>query len=170
MTRIYETQNYLMIHAAYRAPSCHSHQAAHILLGLEGTIAVTLNGEKQLCRGILIPPGISHTVDTAGKPVLVFLFDSRTSAAKQICNVRILPEQDCITLVQRYGAFCEDSCTYRQFERDLLEMLGMSQVISCVTDCRIEEALDYMRTRLSEPLTCRETAAAVCLSESRFSH
>ena len=48
MTKLYEAQNYILIHTDYADPEAHRHMAAHIILGLEDI--VTVNSNNDMCQ------------------------------------------------------------------------------------------------------------------------
>ena len=81
MTKLYESTNHILIHTQTLQPAQHSHMAAHIMISMDGSMKVQCAGAEYLCRGILVPSGISHAVDTQGNAVLVFLYDCTTEVA-----------------------------------------------------------------------------------------
>ena len=76
MTRIYELQNHILIHTESLEPEEHCHMAAHVIISIKGAMRVMANDQEYLCRGIMIPSGVSHKIDTHENPVLVFLYDN----------------------------------------------------------------------------------------------
>ena len=83
MAKLYEANNHILLHTQSLQPSAHRHMAAHIIISMAGSMKVQCAGAEYLCHGILLPSGVSHTVDTRGNPVLVFLYDLRqTRSAK----------------------------------------------------------------------------------------
>lgn len=83
MTRIYEARHPLLIHAEYKNPAEHQHKAAHIIISTQETMTVKSNGTTYLCKGVIIPPGFFHIVDTHGSTALIFLYDCTTNQSKQ---------------------------------------------------------------------------------------
>ena len=172
MTKIYELQNHILIHTGYRDPGVHRHMAAHVIVSTHGKICVSADGEEHSCSGVMIPSGVSHSVDTYGSPALVFLFDSTTNAAKQIQKVQTICEEYATEIVCVFAEFEKNNSrqTYDKIESHVLRLLGIHNTASCVADERIVSAMKYIREKGREKITCRETAEAVFLSESRFSH
>lgn len=168
MTRMYESNNHILILAGYADPGEHCHKAAHLMVSLGREMTVRSDRLELNCRGVLIPSGVAHSVDTHGFPTLVFLYDSTTHVAARIKRVQSLSDSVCDGIRGLFVEFGEHE-DYSQFEKELLSLLGIAP--GCrVTDQRILSAMKTIRTGLSEPLTCRDVAASVFLSESRFSH
>ena len=92
VTEIYLAENHLLLETGYHDPQIHSHSAAHILLGLHGDMRVITEKETILCRGALLPSGTAHTVDSFGRPLLVFLLDV-TSTVSEVRHIFSLAEQ-----------------------------------------------------------------------------
>ena len=169
MTKIYEFSNHLLIYTGYADPHKHRHAAAHVLISADGDMEVTANGEKLICSGVMIPSGVSHTVNTGGSNALVFLYDSTSNEAKNISKVKEIPKDICDTVVGSYFAFDSDK-DREEFEKALSKALLINNFVSHSMDERILSAIEYIRSHLSEQITCREVADAVFLSQGRFSH
>lgn len=172
MTKIYEANNHILIHTGYADPAEHRHMAAHIILSMKGEIRVESDGAAYLCKGVMIPSGTAHKVDTSENDVLVFMYDCTTGIAKQIQEIQCIPNETCARIAQEYAAF-EESCTasaYGRFENSLLAQLGFADSMPAVRDERILSAMQYIRSASADKLSCREVADAVCLSQGRFSH
>ncbi|MBQ3615461.1 MAG: hypothetical protein II993_05625, partial [Anaerotignum sp.] len=84
MTKLYEAGNHVLIFAGYTDPAEHRHMAAHIILSMAGEITVMADDKEYVCRGVMLPSGVMHQVETKGNPVMVFLYDSATNVAKGI--------------------------------------------------------------------------------------
>ena len=170
MTRLYNAKNHILIRTQTLQPAQHSHMAAHIIISSNGRIKVQCAEAEYLCNGILIPSGVSHTVDTFGNSVLVFLYDCTTQVAKQIREVACIPEKVCKELTERYADMESASARYDGFEQTVLSRLGITGLVANVTDERIQTAMKLIRTKSTEKVTCQDVADAVHLSQSRFSH
>lgn len=172
MPKIYESNNYILLCTDYADPAQHHHMAAHIILALKDNMTVLSDNRQIDCRGIMIPSGFSHRIDTHQCPVLVLLFDSTTDAAHRIQALQILAESDCSTLCQLYSDYerTDSPDAYRNFERQVLMLVGLETAGCRVTDDRILTAMNMVRSELSGSPSCRNIADSVCLSQSRFSH
>jgi len=172
MTKLYELQNHILIHTDYLDPVEHHHMAAHIIISTGDNMKVFSEGEAHLCRGVIIPSGISHKIDTCGNPVLVFLYDSTTNVAKQIQKVEDIDDAKCADILSLYDVFEINSsvANYSKIEKYILNRFGLDAIAGGVTDDRIISAMKYIRDRGDSKITCKEAADAVFLSESRFSH
>jgi AraC-like DNA-binding protein len=170
MTKLYEANNHILIQTGSLQPAEHSHMAAHIILSMDGSMKVQCAGAEYLCHGILVPSGISHAVDTQGNAVLVFLYDCTTEVAKQIREVTCIPGEICKEIVQLYADMESVSDSYYGFEKAVLSRLRITGAATNVTDDRIQTAMEFIRAKSTEKVTCRYVADAVHLSQSRFSH
>lgn len=172
MTKIYEAKNHILIHTGYDAPAEHCHMAAHIIISMEDAMTVRVEDAEYVCRGIMIPSGVSHRIDTRGKAVLAFLYDGTTNISQQIKDVKIISAEKCMDIITAYVDFekQEGADAYAKFEREILKRLELSEIDDGIKDERILSAMEYIRREASEKITCRDVAAAVFLSESRFSH
>ena len=170
MTRLYNAKNHILIRTETLQPAQHSHMAAHIIISTEGRIKVQCAGAEYLCNGILIPSGVSHTVETFGNSVLVFLYDCTTEVAKQIREVTCIPDEVCKEITQLYADMESASDRYYGFEQAVLSRLGITGTAANVTDERIQTAMQLIRGKFTEKVTCQDVADAVHLSQSRFSH
>ncbi|MBR6543318.1 MAG: helix-turn-helix domain-containing protein [Anaerotignum sp.] len=172
MTKLYEAGDHILLCAAYADPAEHRHMAAHIILAMKGEIMVTAEGEVRMCRGVMIPSGVSHRVETKGNPVLVFLYDSATNVARRISRMEYLSAEICDTITAAYLEFEKTGMAeaYGVFEKIFLCHIAMESPAYCVTDKRVLEAIAHIRENLSEKLLCQNVAASVFLSEGRFSH
>lgn len=172
MTKLYEANNHILIHAEYLNPAEHAHKAAHIIISLHDEMKITINGNEFIGRGVLIPSGALHRIDTFGKPVLVFLYDSTTNVAVDICDVEIVSDLVCNKIVNFYFE-CEKTILkddYSKFENFVLEQLNLNPSTWYVKDDRVISAMQYIHSNISKKLTCYEVADYVHLSEGRFSH
>jgi len=170
MTKLYEANNHILLHTDILQPAEHSHMAAHIIISTDGSMKLQCAGTECLCRGVLLPSGIPHAVDTRGNPVLVFLYDCTTGVAKQIREVACIPEESCEEITRLFGAWDGTAASFDGFEKAALSQLRITGVASDVRDERIRTAMEFIRTKATETLTCQDVAAAVHLSQSRFSH
>ena len=99
--KIYEAQNYILIHTDSISPSGHRHMAAHIIVSLDNNIKVYCDDEYW-CKGILIPADKYHEVDIVGNNTIVFLYECSSDVAKQINDVRIISDDLCQKIKEAY--------------------------------------------------------------------
>lgn len=172
MTKLYEAGDHILISAGYTDPAEHRHMAAQIILSMKEEIMVTAEGKEYVCRGVMLPSGVLHRVETKGNPVLVFLYDSATNVAMGISRVECLSAKVCDEIAAVFREFekTETEEAYAVFEKSFLHHIGMGDSTCCVTDERVVDAITYIRKNLSEKLLCQKVAASVFLSEGRFSH
>lgn len=172
MTEIYLAKNHLLLKTGYKNPEMHSHSASHIIIGLEGDIKVSVNGESTVCGGALLPSGVSHTVDGFGRPLLVFMFDITSKVSEQVTRFKVLKGQEIERIISVWrswggGKTRED---YEDFWTKVMAVLGISEVGSRVSDERITAAMHFVKEHLHDDVTVKDAAESVYLSEGRFSH
>ncbi|MCM1125735.1 MAG: AraC family transcriptional regulator [Lachnospiraceae bacterium] len=172
MTEIYLAENHLLLETGYGNPQMHSHYACHILVGLHGNMRVITDTENTVCRGALLPSGMAHTVDSFGKPLLVFLLDTTSTAAEQIQSFTLLDEQIAEEIAGLYQklAVIEPEKNYGDFLAKVMDLAGIHGGGSRITDERIIQAVRFVEKHLRGNVTAKQTAGEVFLSESRFSH
>lgn len=117
MTEIYLAKTHLLIKSGYGNPEMHSHSSSHIIIGLEGDMKVSVNGESVVCGGAFLPSGVSHTVDGFGRPLLVFMFDVTSKVSEQITDFRSLKAQEAERIVSAWQLYdgCKTEETYEGF-------------------------------------------------------
>ena len=169
MTKIYEARDHILIHTGYDDPIEHHHMAAHIIVSLGTDLKVISDQKTYVCRGIRIPSGVSHRIDTKGNSVLVFLYDCTTDVAGAIRNTEVIEASACNRIISNYYAF-EAGSGYDALAGCIQEQLRIQEGEKRLSDERILNAMQHIQRRISDSITCREIAEAVCLSESRFSH
>lgn len=172
MTEIYLAKNHLLLEAGYGNPEMHSHSAAHVLVGLHGNMRVVMDKEDVKCRGAMLPSGTVHTVDSFGKPILVFLFDVTSAVSQQIRNFTVLEERTAKAVARSYQmlAGANPVKDYEGFFLKVMELLGICEAGSRITDERIALAMRFAEEHMQESVTAKDAAGEACLSESRFSH
>lgn len=111
-------------------------------------------------------------INTNGLPVLVFLYDSTTTVSRRISQIRCIPENICDEIIARYSQIEKECMTeaYVPFEKEVLHLLGIAADEKVDKDPRIQISMEYIRSFLSEKITCAKVSEHLGLSESRFSH
>ena len=171
MTRIFEANHYILIRSGYSDPAEHRHMAAHMVISLSEAMTVYAGDTVLSCRGVMIPSGISHRIDTRSRDTLVFLFAASSNIAARIDAVRAVTDDVCAKVIGWYERLEADGVRdYGCHEQELLSCLGMWECYCTVTDERILRAMDYIRSNASEKVTCRDVADHIYLSQDRFSH
>ena len=172
MTKIFELSNHILIHTGYMDPAEHRHMAAHIIISTGDYMQVTIDNREYSCKGICIPSGVTHKIDTCENQVLVFLYDNTTNVAKQIQKVKDIDDDTCRDILSLYDEFeiSSNEADYSKIEMHILKQFGLEALNGSVTDDRIIAAMKYIRKNGNSEMTCKSVADAVFLSESRFSH
>lgn len=172
MTQIYELENHILIDTDNLEPAEHCHRAAHVIISRKDIIKVRADGNEHWCRGIMIPSGVSHRIETYGNPVLVFLYANTTNVAKKIQKVSEIEEETITGMLPLYTEFQKESskAAYHKLENHILKWIGIEENSENVPDERIVFAMEYVRNHIAEKMICKEVADMVCLSEGRFSH
>ena len=170
---MYKAGKHILICGEYSDPKLHSHNATHIMISLGEKIDIITENGKERCKGILIPAGMLHTAYTNKNKVLVFLFDSTTNVANQIKTLNKLADEAVDEIVKAYYFFensNKSGMDYKKFIDCVYKGIGINSEKNAELDKRIVHALAYIDKNLHEPITCREVAKKIFLSEGRFSH
>ena len=172
MTEIYLAENHLLLKSGYGNPEMHSHLACHVLVGLQGDMRVITEKETVMCRGTILPSGMVHTVESFGKPLLVFLFDITSTVSERMQRFTVLKEQAAEDIALSYQTFTAGNPEkdYGKFFRKVMELIGIKEIGSRITDERILLAMKFAEAHLQDEVTAKDVAGEVYLSESRFSH
>ena len=172
MTKIYECNNHILIHTGYENPSKHSHMAAHIIISLSNKMDIVIENKKLNSRGIIIPSGISHTIDTKGSDALVFLYDCSSEIGKNITEIKVIDDQNCNQIIDLYSKYqnTKDKDDYDVFESCCLSKFGLVDLGVKNIDERVIAAIEFINNNISVKITCSQVASSVFLSQSRFSH
>lgn len=169
MTEIFLAQNHVLLKSGYGDPVMHQHQAAHILVALEGNIRIRLAEGEYEGKAALIPSGLSHTVHYVGQQVLVFLFDCITMVAEQITKFRLLPDQDAEQMAAAYRKLAAGEVTpesYAQFLSQIIELSHLTTSQNRMCDERVQEAMDYVEEHISEELSVGKVAASRSITQA----
>ncbi len=169
MTEIFLAQNHVLLKSGYGDPVMHQHQAAHILVALEGNIRIRLAEGEYEGKAALIPSGLSHTVHYVGQQVLVFLFDCITMVAEQITKFRLLPDQDAEQMAAAYRKLAAGEVTpesYAQFLSRIIELSHLTTSQNRMCDERVQEAMDYVEEHISEELSVGKVAASRSITQA----
>ena len=170
--KIYEAKNHILIHADNISPIMHSHMAAHIVISLGGDITLSSDKFELTGKGMLIPAGARHKINTFDFESLVFLYDCNTFVSRQIKQIKIIPEEICTNIKELYCSLQENvnSDIYYKFENLCHAYMGIYCSDNITIDDRIKDAVAYIQTQVNDKLTCKSVAEQVYLSQGRFSH
>ena len=101
------------------------------------------------------------------------MFDNTTNVINQIRTVMILSDEAVDEIVKAYYWF-ENSdklnFNYKEFIKCVYKYTGIKVTKNIIMDRRIKDALTYIQLKLDEPITCKDVANYIFLSEGRFSH
>lgn len=173
MTEIYITNNHTMLVAGYGNPDMHLHAAAHILISLDGKFTSVIDGKIHKCKGIMIPGGVSHTVDSQENTILVFMLDQSQAVGSHIQTVIEIPDEIVSTILSEYGTlsrFEHKETKYLDFYKSTMCKLGFADIQQVKIDERIQKALQYIDQNIAHEITALNVSSAIFLSESWFSH
>ena len=172
MTKIYEGKHYILIRTGYSDPEVHRHMAAHVIVALDGEMKVTSGNDTMFCRGVMIPAGVYHRVDTRGKAALIFLFDCTSNISAQITQISPITEEMYGKITAWYSGLAEETISGEDSvsEKGLWDCFGTDDCYCTVTDERILLAMDYIRSMCAGKVSCQDVADYIHLSQDRFSH
>ena len=164
--------DHIMMRAEYRTPDPHSHLAVHFIAGLDGPVHCVVSGDSFDADAVFIASDVVHTAYAETGDMLVFLFDTAGSIAKEAQKQYLCGRP----------YFCGDKETVEklreiwknnppsQADSLITQLLGLDTVGNTLRDERISQVLEYLRSldEVPEDMTA-QLCAKVCLSPSRLS-
>ncbi|GAA0179011.1 helix-turn-helix domain-containing protein [Clostridium sediminicola] len=185
MTEIFWAMDHVLLLADYNDPEKHKHWAKHLLISLSGKINCFIEDEQVTCEGIMISSNVSHTIESNGNDLLLYLFDETTDIAKEI-EEKYLENIPYYTLnlatVQEIKKIWNENMesrkdvhqvqkTYSNTYERILSACHLDTKRPYIKDDRIKKVLSLLRDR--EEITegmISELGKKVFLSQSRLSH
>lgn len=154
--------------------SPHQHYAMQISVGLERPFRLFSDGEWQEHQAVFINSNYSHQLVGEGWQI-VLLIDPTLSSVQHIHTEQpIQPiEFDTLTSLSdiletnEYANSCDQLASMCD---QLLEQVGGTAVVPCVSDERIQQAVSFMSEQPLKKVSTAAIAEAVFLSESRLTH
>lgn len=183
-TRIFVAADHVLLQAGYDAPALHSHQALHLLIGLEGPVRLQTaaeDGRKHTeSQGFLLDTGVPHCCGREPRNMLVLLADSTSDLAaglreklngRSYCPIEHRAAEELAACYRdKLLKGKEDAGQYKDFYAFLLERLQLRKPYRQM-DLRILEVIRGVQERESlEAGLLPALAGQVSLSESRLSH
>lgn len=180
--------------ADYRKPDMHRHLCSHLAFVQKGKLSCETAYGKLTAEGVFIDSDVSHTIASAGEPIVLFMFDENSAIGRRVKSLYLsdapvvaADDRLVVRLRQIFAGLGEglpaatdgvksESCEVI-VDASLRELLGEDEP-SCGRrkresgmDARIEDILDYLE-RLDgiEGDIVEKLAARECLSKSRLSH
>ncbi|TVP88642.1 MAG: AraC family transcriptional regulator [Pseudomonadaceae bacterium] len=152
------------------ATQVHAHAAPVLLIGLSGTITLTLPGNERIhCHSALLDAGVEHALDSQGE-LIASLYLEPDAPETRALKAGILKDHP-VLLDPLLSATRHKSLETRLQTFDLANLLPRSvQGQTTQLDERIARSLNIMRSSQDARLTRQSLAGAVHLSESRFNH
>ena len=172
------------------AAADHAHHAIQLTLALDAPFLVRAppirapQADWMPSRGMVVPPDARHQFDGAGHPVAIVFIEPETVAGRAWLarhpgdGIALLEEAHAMALaapLREAFAMDTDSASLAAIAQRVIDQLaaplptGPSPGDASV-DPRIASAIDWIRARLSTPMTLADAARAVHLSPGRFRH
>ncbi|MFZ5444545.1 MAG: AraC family transcriptional regulator [Myxococcota bacterium] len=156
----------------------HAHHAMHLVLALEGRVAVTLDdGRVRRACGVLTAPDVPHAIDGAGVTTLLVFLDPESEVgaallASMRAPVRLLSRQERDRLVaDGVDALRLMTADGVEWVRRTAALLGGAGLRARrPVHPRVRKALRLLREDPSRAASLRALAADVGLSEGRLMH
>ena len=159
----------------------HAHHAIQISLALSGRLRLRSadDGEWSSYDGAIVLPHQRHQFDGAGESVAQIFVEPETAQGRALLRrytaapINSLPGETIEALVASLrdayavGAANEVLITGSQH---LVTQLCASEQVAPSIDPRITRAIEYLRSRLGDPITLAAAAGVAHLSPSRFRH
>jgi len=163
----------------------HAHHAIQVALALDGPFRVRgPRGDWMKLHGAVVPPDARHQFDGAGHAAAILFIEPETVAGRAWLarhpgdDIAALEEARAQALASPLRAAFEagvDAATLGAVAQRAIDTLvapraGMASPDDAPVDPRISAAIDWIRARLSTPITLADAARAVHLSPGRFRH
>lgn len=159
----------------------HAHHALQISLGLTGPLALCGDGAQpwREYTAALVAPHQRHQFDGLGETVAQVFVEPETPQGRALLQqyapapIAELPVAAIQTLLpallDAFGSSAPDATLIAIGQRLVAALCGPATPTLSV-DPRISRAIAFVRSRLAEPTTLAQAAAAAHLSPSRFRH
>lgn len=162
----------------------HAHHAIQVALAVDGPFRVRgPRGDWMNLHGAVVPPDARHRFDGAGHAAAILFMEPETAAGRAWLarhpggGIAPLEEARAKTLAAPlHKAFesDDDAASLAAIAQRVIDELVLGPVAALSDDApvdpRIAAAIDWIRARLSTPITLADAARAVHLSPGRFRH
>lgn len=162
------------------AADAHAHHAIQLALALEAPFRVRApRGEWLRCNGAVVPPHAAHQFDGEGQPVAILFIEPETAPGRALLARHAgngLVALEAASAARLAAPLREafdadvDAVALGAIARRVIDELVAPLPRDAPVDPRITAAIDWIRGRLSSPLTLAGAAASVHLSPGRFRH
>ena len=159
----------------------HAHHAIQISLALSGHLRLRSDetGEWSKYTGAIVLPHRRHQFDGCGESVANIFVEPETPQGRSLLErygqapITNIPSEMIEMLVAplrtRFAAKAQNDGLIAASQR-AVALLGGGEHASLSVDPRITRAIEYVRSRLSAPVTLTDAADVAHLSPSRFRH
>jgi AraC-like DNA-binding protein len=158
----------------------HRHHVLQIQFGLCTSFRLKADGASHEYRAAIIGPNVPHQVDDYDEWQLMLHIDPENMAAKQLskaylgkCPFKKIDFSVVKPLLPEISTYvdCIRSCRdAKKLFDHIVSALLSSPIEPSPMDHRIKAALKILRRLPVKKISTKSIAAAVCLSESRFTH
>lgn len=163
----------------------HAHHAIQLTLALDASFLVRAPGSDWMpSYGMVVPPDACHQFDGAGHPVAIVFIEPETVAGRawlsrhpgggiaslEQARARALAAPLRVAFESGAGAASLAAIAQRVVDALIAPRPAATSPSDAPVDPRIATAIDWIRARLSMPLTLADAAGAVHLSPGRFRH
>jgi AraC family transcriptional regulator len=181
--RIYSWQGgSLWIGSSQGRTEWHAHHAHQLALAPEGELRfrTEVQGGWTEFAGALVPSHCKHQFEVDGQRVAHLFVEPESRAGRALARrfgmgqVASLPVDEArvaaLALFAAFGADATAAAMQQAALATLSGLCGATTETDTELDPRLARALEFIRARIAQPLSLREVAASVALSESRLRH
>ena len=176
MTDILFEYDHILIRSEYKTPDLHRHLASHVVVSLAGDLHGEASGNAFRANGVCIASDVLHTVCAPDGELLLYLFDTSSSASKILSRDYLNGTDFCVlenAIVEKIRAVWNTEKTHSLAAADvqIRSVLGLNPLHEEKSDLRIERVLSFLKSldEIPEDIMPRLSSIA-CLSQSRLSH
>ncbi len=183
--RIYAADDHIMVLTDAVDASFHRHLYVQLSIALDKEFYMEVDGTRFLCAGIVLDSQLEHGMDS-NRGRQLFLLADRASGLAACLRAAFLEKEGgrynllsgetgrrIGQLLDREPELWEQAVNYPQLLSRVLELLGIvdrTAVNRRISDPRVRQTVEALRTGRLSGLTMAELARRTLLSPSRLSH
>lgn len=152
------------------ANKAHRHVSASLLLGLDGTFELEVEGQRRRARAAVVAPDVPQALNPGGTAMLVAQLDPDSDAWRRLAGM--LGDQSSVDLPlsDELAAALAGSRDCSDLSGNLDRLLNATGVPPLPLDARVADLCNHLRDTLPEKLDATALAQRVGLSASRLTH
>ncbi len=148
----------------------HRHVSASLLLGLDGTFELEVNGSRHLTRAALVAPDVPQALNPGQTTMLVAQLDPDSDAWRRLAGSLAGRASMDLPLAEEQAWALAHSADCRSLSANLAQYLAATGGPPLPLDARIADICHHLRATLPERLDAAALAERAGISASRLTH